>query len=64
MQDSLNLSDYQISKNCSISLLLRLRGGADGKQRGSFPSHKGTGPSSYKDAARSKGPQTEVTSTV
>jgi len=64
MQDSLNISDYQISKNCSITMLLRLRGGADGKQRGPVPSHKGNGPSTYKDAARSKGPQAEATPIV
>jgi len=61
MQDSLKLSDYQISRNSSISLLFRLRGGAVGNQRGPIPSNKGVGnpknrgtagPSSYKDAAR------------
>jgi len=64
MEVSLKLSDYQISRNSSISLLLRLRGGAEGKQRGSIPTHKGAGPSSYKDAARQKGPQTEAPSNV
>jgi len=58
LQDSLKLSDYQISRNSSISMLFRLRGGAEGKQGGTFHPHKGTGPSSYKDAARPKGPQT------
>jgi len=69
MQDSLKLLDYQISRNSSISLLLRLRGGAVGNQRGPNPLNKGAGntknrgtagPSSYKDAARTpsqpKGP--------
>jgi len=64
MQDSTKLSDNQISRNSSITLLFRLRGGAEGKQRGSIPTHKGAGPSSYKDAARPKGPQTEVISNV
>jgi len=72
MQDSLKLSDYQISRNSSISLMLRLRGGAEGNQRGPIPSNKGVGnpknrgtagPSSYKDAARSKGPQATATRT-
>jgi len=61
MQNSLKLSDYQIYRNSSISLLFRLRGGAEGFQRGPFPANKGVGnpknrgtagPSSYKDAAR------------
>jgi len=53
MQDLSKLSDYQLAKNCSISIQFRLRGGAVGNLR-----NRGTaGPSSYKDAARSKGPQ-------
>jgi len=47
------LKDSQIHKNSIIHMMYRLRGGS-----------KGTGPSSYKDAARSKGPQTEATPTV
>jgi len=69
MQDSSKLLDYQICRNTTISLLIRLRGGAVDKQNGPIPSNKGVGssknrgtagPFSYKDAARTssqpKGP--------
>lgn len=44
------LRDCQIHKNSTLHVMYRLRGGKFGN-RGT------TGPSSYKDAARSKGPQ-------
>ena len=55
MQEDSRLTDYQISKNSTIFLLYHLRGGAEGNKGPS-------GPSSYKEAARPKGPPTTASS--
>jgi len=60
------LRECQIDKNSTLHVTYRLRGGSSGKTAG--PSSykdaaRSKGTQSYKDAARSKGPQTEATST-
>ena len=55
LQEDSRQTDYQISKNSTIFLLHRMRGGTDGNRGPS-------GPSSYKEAARPKGPPVAASS--
>jgi len=63
------MRDCQIGKNSTLHVMFRMRGGMPGNRGTAGPSSykdaaRTKGPQTYKDAARSKGPQTEATSTV